>query len=379
MVRASLRKKLGFALGIPLGLLVATELGLRLAGFEHPAVEYAQLVLWNPAQDVAMRGADDLHAPDAYTLWAPRAGGAVYWSEVGERVNGEGYRGPLHDAAHPDGALRIVTLGDSSTFGLGVEYEETYSAQLEAALVARGQAAEVLDFGTVGFTIAQGVERYRQRARHFHADVVVAAFGAVNEHWPVEDSNDADKLAWLHAQSSSWHRFAKRARRELRIAHAVAWLRLRADGGMQARHERYVRPKDAQAAIADRSGAADWEGMRRVTPTEYQEDLAVLRRAVEADGARLVLVAMPRRPIVEGERPVLLDYTRTTREFATEHELGLCDAHALFRSAPEGLGPDQLFRSEGEHKDHWHPSARGHELIAHCLADVLLADREGAQ
>jgi lysophospholipase L1-like esterase len=379
MLRVTIFKKLGFALGVPCALAVTLELGLRLAGFEHPPVQYAQLILWNPAQDAALAGADDLHARDARTLWAPRPGGTVYWSSDEERVNVEGYRGPLRPAVRTDDNLRIVTLGDSSTFGLGVEYADTYSAQLEAELEARGRRAEVLDFGVIGFTVLQGVERYRERARHFHADVVVAAFGAVNEHWPVEDSNDADKLAKQHAQTTSWYRFAKRVRKQLRIAHLIAYLQLRADGGMQARHERYVRPKEAQAEIADRAGEVDWEGLRRVEVEEYRDGLEELRRAVESDGARLVLVSMPRRPIVERERPVLLEYTRATNEFADAHDLALCNAHSAFRAAAERAGPDELFLGSGDEADHWHPTARGHAMIASCLADVLLAPEGGTR
>ena len=378
MFRATLLKKLGLALGVPFALAVTAELGLRLAGFEHPPVQYAQLILWNPAQDAALAGADDLHARDPRTLWAPRPGGKVYWSQAAERVNHEGYRGPLRPAEHAGGPLRIVTLGDSSTFGLGVEYTDTYSAQLEAEIETRGRAAEVLDFGVIGFTVLQGVERYRSRARHFHADVVVAAFGAVNEHWPVEDSNDADKLDRQHAQATAWFRFSKRVRKELRIAHYLAYLQLAADGGMQARHERYVRPKEAQAEIADRAGEVDWEGRRRVDVEEYLEGLEELRRAVEADGARLALVAMPRRPIVERDRPVLLEYTRATREFAAEHGLALCDAHTVFRAEAERAGADELFLGSGAEADHWHPTPFGHRLIAECLADALLA-REGGE
>jgi len=373
MLRATTLKKLGLALGVPCVLALVLELGLRLEGFEHPPVQYAQLILWNPAQDAALAGADDLHARDMRTLWAPRPGGTVYWSAEDEHVNAEGYRGPLRPAEHDGDALRIVTLGDSSTFGLGIEYADTYSAQLEAELEARGRSAEVLDFGVIGFTVLQGVERYRERARHFHADVVVAAFGAVNEHWPVEDSNDEDKLAKQHAQTTSWYRFTKRVRKELRLAHLLAYLQLRADGGMQARHERYVRPKEAQAEIADRAGEVAWEGQRRVDVDDYVAGLDALRKAVESDGARLALVVMPRRPIVERERPVLLEYTRATHDFAAEHGLALCDAHAIFRAEAERAGADELFLGSGDEADHWHPTPRGHAMIASCLADALQA------
>ena len=46
------------------------------------------------------------------------------------RINGDGLRGP-DLAAKPPGELRILSLGESTTFGAKLAYEETYSALLE--------------------------------------------------------------------------------------------------------------------------------------------------------------------------------------------------------------------------------------------------------
>lgn len=379
MARASLTKKLSLAIGLPLALAVAAELGLRLKGFEHPPVEYARIVLWNPAQDAAMEGADDVHATDALALWSPRPGGRVQWSARDERINAEGFRGPLVPAEHDGSRLRVATMGDSSTFGLGVEYDETYSARLQAELARRGVDADVLDFGVIGYTVLQGVVRYRERVRHFHPDVVVSAFGAVNEQWPTAQGTDRARLAAARARTTDWYAFTSSVRKHLRLAHLVAYWKLAADGGMRARHEAWVRPHEELQRTEDGSGAADWAGTRRVDVDDYVDGLAELRRAVESDGADLVLVTMPRRPAAEGRRPVLLQYTRATREFADEHGLELCDAHATFQAGPDDLTTDELFRVEDGREDDWHPTAAGHDVIARCLADAVIAATEAGE
>lgn len=377
MARASLTKKLSLAIGLPAALAVAAELGLRLAGFEHPPVQYARIVLWNPAQDAAMEGADDVHQADPLAFWSPRPGGRVQWSERGERINAEGYRGPLVPAEHDGSRLRVATMGDSSTFGLGVEYDETFSARLQAELERRGVAAEVLDFGVIGYTVLQGVVRYSERVRHFHPDVVVSAFGAVNEQWPTPEGADRQRIAAARGRTSDWYAFTQEVRKRLRLAHLVAYWRLQAEGGMRARHQAWVRPREEFQKTRDYSGRADWDGVRRVGLDDYRDGLGSLQRAVEADGARLVLIAMPRRPVAEEQRPVLLEYTRVTREFARDRELEICDAHALFQSTPDGLSPRELFREENGRLDNWHPTPAGHELIARCLADAVIAATEG--
>lgn len=55
--------------------------------------------------------------------------------------------------------LRIVALGDSLTAGLGLPANEAFSAQLAAALKARGIAASIVDAGVSGDTAAGGLAR----------------------------------------------------------------------------------------------------------------------------------------------------------------------------------------------------------------------------
>src|SRR5262245_57568883 len=56
-------------------------------------------------------------------------------------------------AAHPQTArLRIVALGASNTAGWGVAAAESYPAQLEALLTAKGMPATVINAGVSGDT-----------------------------------------------------------------------------------------------------------------------------------------------------------------------------------------------------------------------------------
>jgi hypothetical protein len=63
--------------------------------------------------------------------WVPRPGYvgvfAEFLSETGIRVNRLGLRGPEVDPADRSAALRVLCVGDSNTFGLGVEEGDAYS------------------------------------------------------------------------------------------------------------------------------------------------------------------------------------------------------------------------------------------------------------
>lgn len=66
---------------------------------------------------------------------------------------------PLHRSAAEPEAPVIVALGDSLTAGLGLPQDQTFPAQLEAALKARGIEARVVNAGVSGDTAAAGLTR----------------------------------------------------------------------------------------------------------------------------------------------------------------------------------------------------------------------------
>jgi hypothetical protein len=68
---------------------------------------------------------------------------------------------------------RVVAVGDSFTFGLGVPFQSSWGTQLENKL---GNIIEVLNFGVDGYGIDQAYLRYHRDAKAFHADLVVFSF-----------------------------------------------------------------------------------------------------------------------------------------------------------------------------------------------------------
>lgn len=89
----------------------------------------------------------------------------VLWSAVTGFVLASGTFATI-DAAEPR-VVQIITLGDSITKGVraGVTVEETFSHQLERALIDRGHAAKVSNLGIGG-------ERTDQALKRLEADVL---------------------------------------------------------------------------------------------------------------------------------------------------------------------------------------------------------------
>jgi len=341
------------------------EVGLRAIGFEHPPFE-PPLIRWDAPNDRELASAAGLHEAQARELWAPRPGARV-GAQGEETINAEGYRGPLRPRAKPPGTRRVVVLGDSSTFGMNVAYEHTYAAQLEA-LLAPG--VEVLDFGVIGTTARQGLERYERLARAYEPDVVVAAYGAINEHFAAKLGDDDEKIRRSRALAERAPSLGERLRAGSRFAHVAAWVADGFDSGQKQQHRAWQKRWKDNFELEERQGFDDFPGERRVSPEDFETVLGLWRAAALADGARLIVISMPRRPSMELERPVLARYSERVRSFASASGTPLYDARADFADpARELAGREALFLPN----DPVHPSPDGHALIARALEPLVRA------
>src|SRR5262245_44128847 len=129
-------------------LLLAAELGVRRFGSRGP----------DAAVDLAR-----LHRFSATLGWEPRPG--ARYCEAGHcaSVNGEGYRGEAVAAAPG-----VLMLGDSITFGLDVDDEQTFSA-----LMAKALPAPVVNFAVQGYGPDQSLIRLQQQGLAHRPRVVV--------------------------------------------------------------------------------------------------------------------------------------------------------------------------------------------------------------
>lgn len=80
-------------------------------------------------------------------------------------------------ATAADRSVKIVALGDSLTAGYGLPAQETFPAQLEKALRARGHAVEIENAGVSGDTATGGLARL-DWAVPDETDAVIVELGA---------------------------------------------------------------------------------------------------------------------------------------------------------------------------------------------------------
>jgi len=357
------------ALALVAGLLALTELGLRLAGFGYPPVEVPLVISHRGDEDAALLSGAGLHRADLQALWLPREGAEIPWAP-GEHVSADGYR---REGPRADAEPRVLALGDSSTFGYGVGERETWSYRLERMLADEEPGrVQVLDGGIVGSTIVQGIARYRMLRERWRPQVVVAAFGAINEQWPAwHGLPDEAKIAEMQRRRGRLSTFRRWLRRELRLAHAADWLVERARGGLRAEIERTaarMRAEDAEHAAY----LEDPDYVARVPPDAFEAKLDELLEIAHADGGALVVIQMPRRPAEEELRWSLAAYDEALALFAERTGVPRVDVRALFRAELEAGRPFEELML-----DAYHPSPAGQRMIAEALAPVVRRALEG--
>jgi len=366
-------RKLAFRIGIVLAsslvLLSLLELGVALSGFEYPPAD-SPLDLVDPNMRVEGRL---LHESSVRQIWRPRPGATIPWGH-NDRVNDDGFRGPLVPVARTPGVLRIATMGDSSTFGHSVAWEETYSAQLAAQLAAEGVRCEVIDAGVVGSSIRQGLERYEEQVSRYKPDIVIAAFGAVIDHVEAPGGIDDDALIRQNVLAHRGLRIiAQRWRRDLRSLHLLAWCLDELRGGRaRMRGEAHDREM-LRSHLVTTMGTVDWKGVRRVSPDQFEQDLLLLRDQVARDGGRMILLSMPHRGVVEIQSPVVLEYNKRILAVGERKHIPVVDGRGAFSQAirDQHTIPDLMV-------DNFHPSPIGHEYLARALCAEILRTVPGS-
>jgi hypothetical protein len=112
------------------------------------------------ALSVAGFGNVEIYEPDPRLFWRLKPNQQCF-TKVDHKpvhINSRGTRGPEFAVPKPAGTIRILSLGDSKTFGWGLTEAETYSSRVEALLGAQagpGRRIEVVNAGVNAWSYPQ--------------------------------------------------------------------------------------------------------------------------------------------------------------------------------------------------------------------------------
>ncbi len=167
---------------------VAVLLGLS-------AIEVICAVIWSMivphrleahAEDVPIRfgmvNFPDIVEQDPWLFWQLKANTTAPLDQgkmTGFISNGDRMRNPEVPVERGSSDFRVLSLGDSNTFGWGVRYDEAYPTLLAELLreARPGRKIHVMNAACSGYSAHQGLEMLKRRGLKYRPDVVTIWFG----------------------------------------------------------------------------------------------------------------------------------------------------------------------------------------------------------
>jgi len=114
------------------------------------------------------------------------SGCSVYLPTTKYRINSYGLRGPEISLIKPNKSYRIISLGDSVTFGWGINEKDTFSNVLEKKLKKKSNKnIEVINLGIPGYSALDEVAQFETLGLKFNPDMVLITF--VGNDWENEE------------------------------------------------------------------------------------------------------------------------------------------------------------------------------------------------
>jgi lysophospholipase L1-like esterase len=307
---------------------------------------------------------------------APGFVGEHYGAPV--EINSHGMRDREYSLARSPEARRILVLGDSWTFGVGVAQGETWPRRLEAALASgAGPRYEVMNTGVSGYETYNEALYYERDLARFAHDLVLVGL------YPVNDINAKhEKYArhkGLYELSPLLYYLYTVPKQHLMVRH---WYKgWRRDRKLRRRAEHYAQttkgaalpPVAAAMPAGFAPGEEDWTALyddRYAGWTMMKQSLASIGRTARAAGVPGAVVLFPdlrdlRRYSRYCHPKIAPLLARATKEAG----LQLIDLHDDFalragREAEIGLGGNAGAT---------HPNAAGYDLIGRAVARELRA------
>ncbi len=335
-------KKLGLALGSLVLFGVLAELVAR-------ASEPGPFSLWDERPYLHHEALDHVHEPGFEGRWD----GSWY------SINSVGLRGPELTPEPAEGELRVLTLGDSCTFGKGVTEADSWPRQLERSMAAAAPAGVtpvVANLGVNGYSGVQYRDIFLERGLSLAPDLVIVGYNLNDFPNTLREVDQA-----VYKQRGLRTLLPSGLRDGMSRSALYRWLRA---GYYDANRERDWQRAERFAQDAGASG-----GDPRVWD-EQEGYLREIRDAAHDIGAEVAVFLFPY------ESQVYLDsYDTTPIELLGElcERLGLpfVSLEQEFRAVAHASDPPRELFLRG---DRYHPRPEGYAIVAERVLQLLLSE-----
>jgi lysophospholipase L1-like esterase len=330
----------------------------------HVAPDDADYITLQPLNFDARTGSP-LLVYDAERFWrmAPHRRGAWFLTED-VRTNALGLRGPPLPAAREQGALRLLVLGDSVTFGFRVAEHERWGDRVAERLAAElpGRSVSPVNAAVIGYATSQGRRWLSELLEAVRPDLVLACYG-INDCIGL-DASDAALVAITRSATERLRGLLRGSQAWCALEGGWAWLCREANALSTGRRRAVVHwLRYPGVPVSNRK-------VPRTSEEEYLGHLAAMLASCREAGVPFVVLNEYVSPDVPSEWPMPADYFERVESrfdalagWARAQGVPLADARAALRRS-ELTAAELLV-------DPFHPTPAGHDLVAEEVVRTL--------
>lgn len=350
-----------------LAVLIGLQLLLLVLGLEGALRVRAWKRFGTPRARIADAYLGKTHD---FPYLVPIAGAELEGDFVSLKINSLGFRGEEFPLAKPEGELRIVCLGASTTFCAEASNNaHTWPARLQADLAARypDRSIRVINAGIPGYCIEHSAENLRRRVLPLDPDVVIL-YHAHND--IIDDSRAVAVAAGLIGETEPEAKTLSDRIADISVLYTVASKNLAIRSGGKApsadAEQLTALPDDLTDHFTSELAAIHQELKSRDIQLVLSTFITKFRPSQPAEvqraNADITAIYMPWMSM-EALNEAFADYNAAILAFAREHQL------------PIVTDTESIPADDKHFADCIHFADAGCELMARRFADFL-AERE---
>ncbi len=134
---------------------------------------YIRIIHWPvPLKNQYPIGMTEFNSERGYSLSPNFTGSFPYDKSIKININSKGLRDYEHEYTKKNGTLRVLVIGDSLTFGIGLNYNDIYTTLLEKNL-KKSENVEIIKAGVGGYEFSQEYQFYKDELYKYNPDMVI--------------------------------------------------------------------------------------------------------------------------------------------------------------------------------------------------------------
>ena len=261
--------------------------------------------------------------------------------DVRYTINSQGIRAP-HDMSKETPEPFLFIIGDSFTFGVGVNENRTFPRILDTTLARQAINVEVVNLGVAGFGTFHSYERLREYANILKIPQIVIYLFCPND--PIDNiAGKKEVVAGIRIDSHRNHKWPLSI-----IGHSYHTFRSSAFI-LDRIYDKWFNPRKQQKSKLQQQSADITD----------REDFRITTRYLSLMIAWTTQHHIPLLVITTAHSP----YSVPLKRFLEERQVPMLEAQDIFARLNAGNNPTHLL--EG----HW--NHYGHQLLAQGIADFL--------